>query len=311
MSERALVTGYNGFVGSHLAAAMAIIPLEDANGLVDLLDAPRVAKAVAEVKPDVVYHLAGQAYVGDSITNPRATFETNVFGTLNLIDALKAAGFRGRMLFAGSADVYGRVPENQQPIREDRPLLPLNPYAVSKVAAEAACYQASRTAGFEIILARPFNHIGARQSPKFVVSDFARRIAMVAQGKAEPILDVGDVDITRDFTDVRDIVRAYQLLLAKGRAAEPYNICSGVERSIRSVIEALSHIAKVKVELRVDSARLRPGEQRRVRGDYSRLQRDTGWQPQIDFQQSLTDVFNYWNRELACPTQSTQPPTEL
>jgi GDP-4-dehydro-6-deoxy-D-mannose reductase len=181
-------------------------------------------------------------------------------------------------------------------------LRPLNPYAVSKAAAEALCYQASHTAGFEIIPARPFNHIGARQSPKFVVSDFARRIAMIAQGKAQPVLEVGDVDITRDFTDVRDVIRAYQLLLAKGHAAAPYNICSGVERSIRSIIEALSAIAQVKVELRVDSARLRPGEQRRVRGDYSRLQRDTGWQPQIDFEQSLTDVFNYWNRELACLT---------
>ena len=306
MSERAVVTGYSGFVGSHLAAATPIIPLEDANGFVDLLDLPRVVKAVAALKPEVVYHLAGQAYVGDSLANPRATYEVNFFGTLNLIEALVAAGFRGRMLFAGSADVYGRVPEDQQPIREDRPLRPLNPYAVSKVGAEALCCQASHQAGFEIILARPFNHIGPRQSPKFVASDFARRIAMIAQGKAEPVLDVGDVDITRDFTDVRDVIRAYQLLLAKGHAAEPYNICSGVERSIRSIIEALSAIANVKVELRVDPARLRPGEQRRVRGDYSRLQRDTGWQPQIDFEQSLTDVFNYWNRELVCPTQSTQ-----
>jgi GDP-4-dehydro-6-deoxy-D-mannose reductase len=303
MPERAVVTGYNGFVGSHLAAVMPIIPLEDADGLVDLLDAPRVAQAVARLKPEVVYHLAGQAYVGDSIANPRATFETNVFGTLHLIEALKAAGFRGRMLFAGSADVYGHVPESEQPIREDRPLRPLNPYAVSKVAAEALCYQTSQKAGFEIILARPFNHIGTRQSPKFVVSDFARRIAKIAQGKAEPVLEVGDVDITRDFTDVRDVIRAYQLLLAKGLAAEPYNICSGIERAVRSVIEMLCEIAKVKVELRVDPARLRPGEQRRVRGDSSRLQRDTGWQPQIDLQQSLTDVFNHWNRELECPTQ--------
>jgi GDP-4-dehydro-6-deoxy-D-mannose reductase len=308
MSERALVTGYNGFVGSHLAAAMPIIPLEDASGLVDLLDLPRVAKAVAELKPDVVYHLAGQAFVGDSLADPRATYEVNFFGTLNLIEALHAAGFRGRMLFAGSADVYGRVPEDEQPIREDRPLRPLNPYAVSKVGAEALCCQASHQAGFEIILARPFNHVGARQSPKFVVSDFARRIAMVAQGKAAPVLDVGDVDITRDFTDVRDVIRAYQLLLAQGRPAEPYNICSGVERSVRSVIEILAQIARVKVELRVDSARLRPGEQRRVRGDYSRLHRDTAWKPQIDFEQSLIDVFNYWNSELACPIP---PPKQL
>ena len=305
MPTRALVTGYNGFVGSHLAAAMSIIPLEDANGLVDLLDAPRVAKAVAALQPDVVYHLAGQAYVGDSLADPRATYEINFFGTLNLIEALKAAAFRGRMLFAGSADVYGRVPDDEQPIREDRPLRPLNPYAVSKAAAEALCYQASHNAGFEIILARPFNHVGPRQSPKFVVSDFARRIAMIAQGKAKSVLDVGDVDITRDFTDVRDVIRAYQLLIANGHAAQPYNICSGKERSIRSIIEALSAIAKVKVELRVDSSRLRPGEQRRVRGDYSRLHRDTGWQPHIDFEQSLTDVFNFWNRELACPTAPT------
>jgi GDP-4-dehydro-6-deoxy-D-mannose reductase len=308
VSERALVTGYNGFVGSHLAAAVEIIPFEDAGGLVDLLDAPRVAEVIAALKPDVVYHLAGQAYVGDALADPRTTYEINFFGTLNLIEALKAAGFGGRMLFAGSGDVYGRVPESELPVREDRPLRPLNPYAVSKAAAEALCYQTSRTSGFEVLLARPFNHIGAGQSPKFVVSDFARRIAMIAQGKAAPVLEVGDVDITRDFTDVRDVTRAYQLLLAKGRAADPYNICSGVERTIRSVIEMLSRIAGVKVELRVDQARLRPGEQRRVRGDSSRLQRDTGWQPQIDFQQSLTDVFNHWNRELACPTQPTQPP---
>lgn len=302
MSDRALVTGYNGFVGSHLAAATDIIPFEDANGLVELLDASRVTKAVAALKPDFVYHLAGQAYVGDSFANPRPTYEVNFFGTLNLIEALKACGFRGRMLFAGSGDVYGQVLESELPLREDRPLRPLNPYAVSKIAAEALCYQESRN-GFEIVLARPFNHIGAGQSPKFVASDIARRIAMIAAGKAEPVLHVGDVDITRDFTDVRDVVRAYQLLLAKGRASEPYNICSGVERSIRSIIEILSDIAGITPELRLDPARLRPGEQRRVRGDNSKLVRDTGWHPQIDFHQSLTDIFTYWSREISCQTQ--------
>jgi len=302
MSDRALVTGYNGFVGSHLAAAMEIIPFDDADGLVDLRDAPRVAKAVAALRPDIVYHLAGQAYVGDSFADPRSTYEINFFGTLNLIQALKAAGFRGRMLFAGSADVYGRIDESELPVHEDRPLRPLNPYAVSKVAAEALCYQAIRN-GFEIILARPFNHVGAGQSSKFVVSDIARRIALIAEGQMDPVLTVGDVDVTRDFTDVRDVVRAYQLLIAKGRAGEPYNICSGTERTIRSIMEELCAIAGVKVEVRADPARMRPGEQRRVRGDSSRLRRDTGWQPQIDFHQSLTDVFTYWKRELACQTE--------
>lgn len=292
-----LVTGLKGFVGSYCAEQMDTCDLADAEGLVDLRDPVRLAEAVQFLAPENVLHLAAQSSVPASIENPRETYEVNFLGTLNLMRAMQLAGFKGTMLYVGSADVYGAVPQEHLPITEQCAARPLNPYAVSKVAAEALCYQWSRSAPFKIVIARPFNHIGPRQSTQFAVADFARQIVACRNGKAPPCLRVGDIDTTRDFTDVRDIVRAYAALLADGRNGESYNVCSGVERSMRQIIDALCEVCGVKMEIQVAPDRLRATEQRRMCGSFAKLKADTGWSPSIPFDQTLRDIVDYWDEE--------------
>jgi GDP-4-dehydro-6-deoxy-D-mannose reductase len=292
-----LVTGLSGFVGSHCAEQMPAVELADSGGRVDLRDPERVKRAVRSIAPKAVLHLAAQSAVPASMEDPRQTYELNFFGTLNLLQALRDASFQGTILYVGSADVYGAVPEAQLPITEQCPPRPLNPYAVSKVAAEALCYQWSRAADFKIVVARPFNHIGPRQSTQFAVSDFARQIVAFRRGRAPRLLRVGDIDTTRDFTDVRDIVRAYEALLRSGRNGEAYNVCSGVERSLREIIGALCDVCGVELEIEVDTDRLRPAEQRRMHGSFDKLRADTGWVPTIPFDRTLQDIVEYWEQK--------------
>lgn len=218
----------------------------------------------------MVLHLAALSFVPDSFRFPEKTFEINFLGTLRLLEALKETEFKGRMLFIGTGDAYGLVPTENLPICESQPLRPRNPYAVSKVAAEALCYQWSQTSPFEVILARPFNHIGAWQSPSFAVSDFARQIALIAARKSPPILKVGNIETTRDFIDITDIVSAYEHLLKFGLNGESYNICSGKEHSLRSLIELLLKISGVEASIERDPQRFRPSDQLRVCGNHEK-----------------------------------------
>ncbi len=277
-----LLTGANGFVGQTMQAALPCVALPD--GL-DLRDRAALDAAIADIRPDTVIHLAAQSFVPASFENPRETFDINLYGTLNLLEALQSVGFQGRMLFVGSGDTYGQVPEAALPVRETHPLHPRNPYAVSKVAAEALCYQWSQTSGFEIVLVRPFNHIGLGQSPRFAIADFAKQVMEIRLGRRAPVLQVGDIDVTRDFTDVRDVVRAYELLLEQGRNGGIYNVCSGREYSIRDLLQKLIALAGVDARIEQDPARLRPAEQRRMVASFEALHRDTGWQPLIPIEQ--------------------------
>ena len=290
-----LLTGANGFVGQYVQAAMPCVPLPD--GL-DLRDRAALTAAVAAIRPDAVLHLAAQSFVPASFENPHETFDINFTGTLNLLEALQAAEFRGRMLFVGSGDTYGQVAEAALPVREDHPLRPRNPYAVSKVAAEALCYQWSQTSGFEIVMVRPFNHIGPGQSPRFAIADFAKQVMEIRLGRRAPLLQVGNIDVTRDFTDVRDVVRAYGLLLERGRNGEIYNVCSGQEYRIRDLLQRLLTLAGVEATIEQDPARLRRAEQRRMVASFAALHRDTGWQPAIPMEQSLQDLLNDWEKRL-------------
>lgn len=298
MAPRVLLTGASGFVGSHVRERMDCIPLGPLDEPTDLRDFAAVRAAVAEVKAERVIHLAAQAFVPRSFEQPQETFDVNFTGTLHLLQALEACGFKGRMLYVGSGDVYGLVPEAELPITESQPLRPRNPYAVSKVAAEALCYQWSQTGPFEIVMARPLNHIGARQTPAFAVANFASQIAAIRSGGRPPRLVVGDIDVTRDYLDVRDVVRAYELLLQEGRNGEVYNICSGVERTLRSILDAMVRLAGVEVTIESDPRRMRPSEQRRMRGSYGKLHQATGWQPQTPWEVTLRDVMNYWMEQV-------------
>ena len=299
-----MVTGEAGFVGGFIRQAVAaennaynfeLIPSPD----LELRDADGVVRICAAIAPDYVIHLAAQSFVPASFSNPRETYEINFLGTLNLLQALKLSGFNGRFLFVGSGDTYGLVAPEALPLSENSPLKPRNPYAVSKVAAEALCYQWSQTEGMDIVMVRPFNHIGPAQSEQFVVSDFARQVMEIKLGRSGPEIGVGDIDVTRDFTDVRDVVRAYlMLLLCAGNSGEIYNVCSGRECSIREILQRLLALAEVTADIRQDPARLRASEQRRVYGDYDKLHRATGWQPEIGLEQSLLDNLTYWERKL-------------
>lgn len=302
--KRLLVTGRHGFVGSAIAhqlaadAALAVWELVPIPVTLDLRDCAAVRALVTQTRPDAVMHLAAQSWVPDATRDPEGTLSVNVIGTLHLLQALREVNFEGAMLFTSTGDVYGRVPEDALPIGEDRLPAPRNPYAVSKLAAEALCYQWTVTDNMRIVTARAFNHIGPGQSERFVVSDFARQIAEIRLGRREPVVFVGDIDVTRDFTDVRDVVNAYFALLDGGRAGEIYNVCSGEERSVRSLLDHLAELAQVEIRIEQDAARLRRSEQRRVRGNPAKIRKATGWQAVTGIDESLKAMLNHWEREI-------------
>jgi GDP-4-dehydro-6-deoxy-D-mannose reductase len=243
-----------------------------------------------------VIHLAAQSAVPDALRDPETTLSVNLLGTLHLLQALDAHGFRGQLLYVGSGDVYGNVPEDCLPVNETWLPHPRNPYAVSKLAAEALCWQWHASEGMRVVLARPFNHIGPGQSDRFVVSSIARQLAEIRRGTRSGVIRVGRLDTSRDFTDVRDVVDAYLALLRHGEPGEVYNVCSGVERAIGSILEQLIVLAGVDVRAEEEQARVRSSEQIRMRGDPGKLIRATGWQPKIPIEVSLFEVLAYWEQ---------------
>lgn len=296
---RTLVTGDTGFVGQHaLADWPGAVGLSTLAPQVDIRDKAALLACLRAFEPQAVLHLAALSFVPDSFRAPEATFEVNFLGTLRLLEALAETGFKGRFVFVGTGDAYGLVPAQALPITEERALRPRNPYAVSKAAAEALCYQWSQTGPFELMMARPFNHIGAGQAPHFAISDFARQVAEIKAGQRPPLLQVGDIDVSRDFTDVDDVLRAYKLLLAQGQNGEVYNVCSGTERSVRSLLERLLDLAGVEAEIVRDPARLRPADQPRVCGSHEKLTRHTAWQPLVPMDQTLLNLYRYWEKKI-------------
>lgn len=298
--KRLFITGAKGFVGQHVQAAVStsawneVFEVVGAEAEYDIANRVSLDKIFRECRPDAVIHLAAQSHVLSSIADPEATFRTNFTGTFNVLQALEAAGFKGRLLYVGSADTYGLVTEQELPISERQPLRPRNPYAVSKVAAEALCYQWSQTGPFEVVLARPFNHIGPGQAETFAVSGFAKQVAEIALGIRAPEIHVGDLEVTRDFTDVSDVVNAYLTLLTKGKSGEIYNVGSGHERKISEILSRLIRIAGVSAKITIDTDRFRPTEQRRLICDASKLKNETGWQPRRQLDDTLNEIFQAW-----------------
>lgn len=296
MSGKLLVTGASGFVGRHVREACAIggslqgMQLHTAPASWDIREPGQVAEWVGSVMPDVVLHLAAQSFVPRSFENPRETFDVNLIGTLNLLQALTATGFRGRMVYVSSGDVYGRVPEQALPVTERRTPEPRSPYAVSKLAAESLCLQWHRTEGLDVMIARPFNHVGPGQDARFVLPALARQVVAIADGRQEAVIDAGDIDTTRDFTDVRDVVSAYAAMIARGRPGATYLIGSGVERRVRDLLTAMCAIEGIAPEIRQDPSRMRPAEQRRMAADASLLRAETGWEQHFSIETTLTDI---------------------
>lgn len=302
-AQRLLLTGGSGFVGQVLCG---LVEREPAYNLqqcapslrMELRERESLLQGIEETRPDYVIHLAAQSFIPRALENPGETLEINLMGTLNLLEALRRAKFRGRMLYIGSGDEYGLIEASKLPVREDHPLRPRNPYAVSKAAAEMLCSQWALTEKMDIVMARPFNHIGPGQDERFAISAFARQLAEVRLGRKPARIEVGNLDVSRDFSDVEDVGRAYLLLLRKGRSGNVYNVCSGKEYRLKELLTKLVELAGVDVEIVIDPARQRPAEQIRMVGDCRRLRDHTGWKPEVPIDRSLARILAYWERKL-------------
>lgn len=294
---RVLVTGSKGFVGQWLIAHLEehgdeVVGLD---AEVDVTGAAGLREAVVTAAPDAICHLAALASVGASWGASEATYMVNTVGTANLLDAALACPERPRVLLVSSSEVYGRVSPADLPLTEDSPVAPVSPYAASKAAAEIVAQQAWLGSGLEVVRARPFNHTGPGQRHDFVVPALAEQIARAVRSGADR-LSTGNLDARRDISDVRDVVRAYRMLLVGGRPGRVYNICRGQAVSIREVAERLLGIAGVEMPIVVDPARVRPVEIPELRGDRHRIEDEVAWTPEIDLDRTLADVLAYWQR---------------
>lgn len=297
MGKRILITGGGGFAGQHLVnklqtvdpTAKLFIPRSRE---VNLTDGAAVNELLTKVAPDEIYQLASIATVGESFTHPRQVIDNNFQLTLNVLEAMRQVAPKAKMLFVSSADIYDHA--HNTPIDETRALAPVSPYSASKAAQDllAASYQLSF--GLNIVRARPFNHIGPGQKQGFVVADFAAQIAKLEKSDtAEKIITVGNLETVRDFTDVRDMVTAYILLMAQGKSGEVYNIGSGVGVTIKTILDDLLALATTPITEQVDQQKLRPSDNPQIIADNTKIAR-LGWQPTIPLKQTLTDILNYW-----------------
>jgi GDP-4-dehydro-6-deoxy-D-mannose reductase len=316
---RVLITGVTGFVGSHLADSLVTRPeievfgtyrwrsrmenIEHLRGRVtlvecDLRDPGAVRRLLGTVRPDRIFHLAAQSYVPTSWMSPAETLTSNVTCQLNLLEAIRESGLSTRIHVAGSSEEYGLVHKDELPIREENPLRPLSPYAVSKVAQDYLAYQYWMSHRVHTVRTRGFNHTGPRRGDVFVTSNFARQIAEIEKGLREPVVRVGNLEAIRDFTDVRDMVRAYWLALERCEPGEVYNICSGRGYTVRQVLDILLGLASIHVDVQEDPERMRPSDVAVLLGDCTRFQRVTGWKPTIPFEVTLEDLLEHWRKRV-------------
>lgn len=318
---RILVTGAGGFVGGHLLRALARGPQPELFGMVrdakgaaalpgvtrlvaDMEDPAAVDAAAAAARPDRVYHLAAQSSPQDSWRDPAATLRPNVLGLSHLLEALRRQAPAARVLVVGSAEEYGSVPLQAQPIGEDTPLRPASPYAVSKVAQGYLALQYALAHGMAVVRTRTFNHTGPGRGEGFAESSFARQIAEIEAGTRPPEILVGNLEAVRDFSDVRDVVAAYERLLEAGAPGEVYNVCSGQGVRIRELLERLLALSGVPITVRVDPERLRPVDTPSLVGDPARLHAATGWAPQLSLDATLRDLLEDWRRRVGARVRS-------
>jgi GDP-4-dehydro-6-deoxy-D-mannose reductase len=316
---RILITGATGFAGGHLAEELAFQPGAELLGVsrrgswpdewrhlsgriglrsCDLGDRSRITALLKDWRPDCIYHLAGYAQVGRSFREPDLAREGNLAATRNLLEALQDWGGSPRIVVVSSGLVYGKPEKLEEPCDERASLRPDSPYAASKAAADLLGYQCWKSAGLEIVRARPFNHIGPRQSAEFAVAHFARQIVEIERGRRAPVLETGDLRPRRDLSDVRDVVRGYMLLMEKGRPGEAYNLGSGEVHSMKEVLDRLLTLAGVRCEIRCRDDLLREADTPVLCADAGKARRELNWTPSIPLNQTLTDVLAYWRQAL-------------
>jgi GDP-4-dehydro-6-deoxy-D-mannose reductase len=317
---KVLITGITGFAGSHLADYILdnhpdaqiygmirwrsrmenILHIENRINLVeaDLKDMTSLKKCLAEVLPDRIFHLAAQSFVPTSWICPAETFAINAVGQINLFEALLSLGISPKIQIAGSSEEYGMVNSDEVPMKETNPLRPLSPYAVSKVAQDLLGWQYFKSYGLKVVRTRGFNHTGPRRGEVFICSNFAKQIVEIEKQKREPIMYVGNLEARRDFTDVRDMVRAYWLGLEKGEPGEVYNLGTGKTYSIKEILDMMLAISGVEVKVEIDPDRLRPSDVPVLLSDSAKFRRLTGWEPRISFEQSLQDLLGYWRERV-------------
>jgi len=323
---KVLVTGIDGFVGSHLAEALLESTGVRVSGIVhpdsvsphidhllgkislhrlDIADLRAVREAVRSSAPDAIYHLAGQAFVPLSLEEPYGTFRTNITGTLNVLESVRGLSSElhrpCRVLVVSSGEVYGSVARSALPVHEEEPLRPANPYAASKASADLIAQQYRTAFNVPVVVARPFNHLGPRQSELFVGSAFAKQIAEIGLRKREPELLVGNLEPRRDFTDVRDVVRAYIRILDGERQYGVYNVCSGRSVRIGDLLEMFRAAGGVSVRIVSEQSRKRAGEVGEIVGDCSRLTAETGWRPEVALEDTVRDLLRYWEEKAGRP----------
>lgn len=314
---RILVTGVMGFAGGHLVEALLAQGGHGIFGVArrsvwpdvwdhlatqvelhecDLCDGGRLEQILRDVQPERIYHLAGYPHVGRSFHEPDAAWQGNLTATRSLYDALIRWGGRPRILFVSSGLVYGDSAAGADGFTETELLRPDSPYAASKAAADLVSYQYARYPGLDIVRVRPFNHIGPRQGSQFAVPNFARQLAAIERGRQPPILETGNLQPSRDLSDVRDVVAAYMLVMERARSGDVYNVCSGQSYAMQAVLERLIALSGVTVQVRQTANLVRAADAAHVRANADKLRRETGWKPRFSFDQTLADLLAYWRQ---------------
>jgi len=315
-----LITGITGFTGSHLAEHLVGQPdlkvfgtvrgrhrqLEFINHIknkltlleCDLTDTNAVVQTIDDCEPDTIFHLAAQSFVPTSWRAPQETFNSNVIGTLNILEVVRKSRYNPKILITGSSEEYGLVRPEETPIKETNQLRPLSPYAVTKVAQDLLGFQYFQSYGMKIVRTRCFNIIGPRSGAKIVSADFARQIAEIENGKKEPVIYVGNLSAKRDFVDVRDVVRAYFLALNKCKVGDVYNICSEKAIEIKYILDTYLKLSKASISVKEDQSRLRPSDVPLLLGDCTKFKKETDWKSEYGIGESLKDVLNYWRESI-------------